>query len=215
MIGFAELAERFRRGVEGASDAELPPLRPPASTTAIAAAEVELGFRLPDDIRELWSVADGGLVFGREFLWVEQFGEFTRTAMDSWEEALDEFISEDSPFGLRPGDVPQGGFVLIGGGYDAVIWAQEVDGPQTGRIVRFDMSYMSEPAWRTYAPSLEAILRFYVDLAEEGHFELQYNEVSKRARPFLRKDRRAEALEIEARHGVTHVVAETIGLQDP
>ncbi len=215
MIGLGELEERFRLAVEAESDLRLEPLRPPASETAIAAAEAELGFRLPDDIRELWSVANGGLIFGREFLWVEQFGEFTQMARESWEEALDEFIDDDSPSGGRPGDVPQGAYVLIGGGYDTVIWAREVDGPQAGRVLRFDTSFMSEPAWRAYAPSLEALLRFYVDLAEEGHFRLEYDEHGDRALPIMGSDRRTQALEIERRHGVTHVIHETIGLEAP
>jgi cell wall assembly regulator SMI1 len=69
-------------------------LNPPASEERIAAAESEIGFRLPDDLRALYGVADGQrepseIVPGAGFSATGFF--FGRYAFASLEEALTEY----------------------------------------------------------------------------------------------------------------------------
>ncbi len=197
MADFAELVERFRVALETGSELRLPPLNPPATDDEFSAAERALGHALPEDIRELWSVTNGGVsVLNEEFFPVYQFAENTAVTRESWSEALTEFVQPD-----EIGDIPRGDYVVVADGEFAV----ELDGPGAGRVVWIDLTFMTIPVWRSVAPSLEALARFWVEVAEAGHLSLDRLQGLEYGYPRPRRESTAEIQVIGRRHEVSMV----------
>jgi cell wall assembly regulator SMI1 len=156
-------------------------LNPPASAQQIAAAESEIGFRLPDDLRALYGVADGQrepfeTVPGTGFTATGFF--FGRYAFASLEEALTEYrswreIHEEAgadfaatydwtraragdpvhPDYWRPGWFP---FATDGGGN---AYAVDLSPPPGGTYGQVIVIGRDEDERRVLAPSLTEFLR--------------------------------------------------------
>jgi hypothetical protein len=198
MADFAELVERFRAALETGSEHRLPPLNPRTTDDEFVAAERALGHALPEDIRELWSVTNGGVsVLNEEFLPVNQFAEETTITKESWSEALAEFVQPD-----EVGDIPQGDYVVVANGMLAV----ELDGPAAGRVVWIDLTFMTIPVWRSVAPSLEALARFWVEVAEAGYLSFDRLQGHEYGYPRPRRESTAEIRAIARRHEVSDLV---------
>ena len=203
MADFDELVDRWRAAVEAESEHQLPPLNPPATDEDFVEVETALGRRMPEEIRELWSVTNGGLsLFDSEFLPLSRFVEATAMTKESWEAALGEFISDDSPYGLRPGDVPQGEYVVFANGMFVV----ELDGPAEGRVLWIDLTFGSEPAWRAIAPTIESLARFWVEVAEAGLIVLNRPPGHDFGYTYIHPERTDDAQAIARRHDVTGLV---------
>ena len=198
MADFAELVERFRVALETGSELRLPPLNPPATDDEFSAAERELGHALCAEIRELWSVTNGGVsVLNEEFLPLTKFAEYTTMTEEAWQQALLDPFEPD-----EVGDIPQGDYVVVADGMLAV----ELDGPAAGRVVWIDLTFMTIPVWRSVAPSLEALARFWVEVAEAGHLDFNHPPGREYGYPTPRQEDTAEMRAIARRHEVSSLV---------
>ncbi|MEP9357762.1 SMI1/KNR4 family protein [Sphingomonas sp. KR3-1] len=155
-------------------------LNPPATEAAIAAAEAEIGFRLPDDLRALYLWADGQVDIGDIAdpapgkIVTPLFGgyEFVPLAKavgdyQVWEDVIDDWGDETDPnefITLRPGDPPVAreywrrgwfGFAIDGGGNAYAVDLSPVEGGTPGQII---LTGSDEDERRVMAPSLTAFL---------------------------------------------------------
>lgn len=131
-----------------------PPMRPPLDDEVVAAAEADLGFRLPDALRRLYTeVADGGFGPGR--------------GLDRLAESVNTYRTlRGDPPGPRGQSWPEGLLPVVSydPGFDGVDAA-------TGTVISWDPEELTErsgdEAWgRTFkqiAPSVEAWMEAWVE----------------------------------------------------
>jgi cell wall assembly regulator SMI1 len=167
----------FLRGLGFAADAHL---RPPTTEAALVAAEAEIGFRLPDDLRALYLHADGQvdigtvtdpapgtivtpLFGGYEFVPLEKALDDYRV----WDDLIDDWNAGDDPnfcITLRAGDPPVAReywrrgwfpFAIDGGGNAYAVDLAPVEGGTWGQVI---LTGSDEDERRVLAPSLTAFL---------------------------------------------------------
>jgi cell wall assembly regulator SMI1 len=201
VIGFAELVRRYRTAVEEGSEHRLPPLNPPASEADLVAAEEALGQTLPEEVRELWSVSNGGeSLLHEDFYPVSQFVEHTEETKLHWANALAEFIEPG-----KDGAVPPGEFVAVAH-IDAGMVTVDLGGPGPHPVRGIDLTFMSGPAWEPLAPSLEAFARFWVDMAEAGYMKLLGPPHLAFGYTVVRRECIEDAQPIARRYDIVHLV---------
>ena len=201
MIGFAQLLGRYRTAVEEGSEHRLPPLNPPATEQDLVDAEQALGHTLPEEVRELWSVSNGGeSLFNEDFYPVSRFVEHTEETKLHWANALAEFIRPG-----KEGAVPPGEYVTVAH-TDASMVTVDLDGPGPHPVRGIDLTFMSGPAWQALAPSLEAFARFWVDMAEAGYMKLLHPRHLEYGYTVVRRECIEDAQPIARRYGIVHLV---------
>jgi cell wall assembly regulator SMI1 len=189
----------FLNGLGFAAEAHL---NPPATEAEIAAAEAEIGFRLPDDLRALYLRADGQrslddpvdpapgkivtpLFGGYDFVTLSRAMDDYRVwdgVIDDWDEGDDphEFIT------LRAGDPPVAReywrrgwfpFAIDGGGNAYAVDLSPVPGGTYGQIILIGSD---EDERRVLAPGLAAFLAAALNVEpvwEEGDGPLRFFEI--------------------------------------
>lgn len=155
-------------------------LNPPATKAAIMAVEAEIGFRLPDDLRELYLRADGQKRFDHPvdpmpgtivtpLFGGYQFAALSRALNDyrTWVDVIDEWGDESDSSGwitLRPGDPPVAReyfrrgwfpFAIDGGGNAYAVDLSPVEGGTHGQVILIGGD---EDERRVLAPSVTAFL---------------------------------------------------------
>jgi hypothetical protein len=137
----------------------------PATEAELDWAETQLGYRIPDDLRALYRVANGGTIFMREFVAASGFVPATQAVRDNWRDAVEVFAYLED--GGEVGEGPAGDFVAFSLA-NGLPLCYDLDDPSGGRILLYQMGYKGPQAWRQAAPSLTAYLECQVDLAEAG-----------------------------------------------
>lgn len=167
----------FLRDLGFAAEAHL---NPPATEAAIEAAEAEIGFRLPDELRALYRRADGqrdidditdpapGTIVTPLFGGCE-FVPLSKALSDyhRWEETIDDWGDDSDPnefITLRPGDPPVAreywrrgwfAFAIDGGGNALAVDLSPVPGGIHGQVI---VTGPDEDERKVLAPSLAAFL---------------------------------------------------------
>ncbi len=177
-------------------------LNPPATKAAIMAVEAEIGFRLPDDLRELYLRADGQkslydpidpgagtivtpLFGGYEFVPLSKaLGDYR-----NWVDVIDEWGDEGDPnewITLRAGDAPVAceyfrrgwfPFAIDGGGNAYAVDLAPVPGGTYGQIILIGSD---EDERQVLAPGLTAFLLAAAGCEpvwEEGDGPLRFFEI--------------------------------------
>ncbi|WP_342250397.1 SMI1/KNR4 family protein [Sphingomonas sp. OTU376] len=177
-------------------------LNPPATRAAIMAVEAEIGFRLPDDLRELYLRADGqkrfhapidptpGTIVTPLFGGYE-FASLSRALDDyrTWVDVIDEWGDESDPnewITLRAGDPPVAReyfrrgwfpFAIDGGGNAYAVDLAPVPGGSHGQIIVIGSD---EDERQVLAPGLTAFLVAAAQCEpvwEEGDGPLRFFEI--------------------------------------
>jgi cell wall assembly regulator SMI1 len=170
-------------------------LNPPATETAIVAVEAEIGFHLPDDLRELYLRADGqkpsfaikdpapGSIV-TPFFGSYDFAPLSRALAEyrSWEEVIDAWPEGDDPnefITLRAGDPPvaraywrRGWFPFaIDGGGNA--YAVDLSPPPGGTYGQVIVIGSDEDERRVVAPSVSAFMKRAAERRPKVHPDLE------------------------------------------
>jgi len=155
-------------------------LNPPATKAEIIAVEAEIGFRLPDDLRELYLRADGQKSLYEPIdpapgtIVTPLFGGYEFASLSSalddyrnWVEVIDEWGNESDPnecITLRAGDPPVAReyfrrgwfpFAIDGGGNAYAVDLAPVQGGTEGQVILIGSD---EDERQVLAPSLTAFL---------------------------------------------------------
>lgn len=143
-MSIAEKAKVLRQTMLDSAQPLRPVIPGPASPDALRELEGALGYPIPDDLRELWSVSSEG-----SWTLVDELcsPQFAAEMTELWREILDEWpISDDAPIHR---------FVAFASPSGAQI-LYLVDGPKAGAIVFIDPQDAGNPS--ILALSLEGYL---------------------------------------------------------
>lgn len=156
------VADRWRRYADLVGISEAPHLRPPATPDKLASADAALGFAVPDDLRELLSVHDGGfLLDSHEWLGVGEGADGPLVSASRW---LGEFAAGELEEHQRGRPFPGPRTLYVAAGAQVGILYDMDD--MAGRLLYFDVQ--SRPAVAPLCSSLLTLLDCYIALAERG-----------------------------------------------
>lgn len=164
----SELVAALRRAMQDVSSVPLPPLPPPATDQEIAAAEDELGYPLPYEIRALYSIARAGRIGIIDLSPIDEVAIATAENLESLEQDL-QWKPERSAKHWD-GEIRQGDLLVISHDPPDVIF-YECSGPLTGRLVHFLFSGIDD-VWGRLARSLVDCFRWQLAAFELGAFEI-------------------------------------------
>ena len=190
---FSELYDHFAMAVRDANSGQFRERRSPATEEEIAATEHVMGRRLPEDVKALLRVHNGGFLFDG-FEWYGCSLNRDRTANWVGSQDLDRDIVFNE-WDLDPNEyyVPQPGFWSLANseGNRAILY--ETSGDVEGRLPI--LSY--ESAVTAGAPSLEQLVRYHIRRAELGWVGPDPSWACEPVRPTL-----AEAIELCDEYGI-------------